>query len=573
MRLLGFGGAGVRLRNAHVARAPRPAMLRLSATAALAALALGTSACLERAGTGVASDEAPQYGGTLVIAAPSDLDNANSLVSTQAYTKEVLRYLLFMPLIQHDDELEFEPHLAESWEVEGDTAVVFRLRRDVRWHDGQPTTAHDVVFTYDRARDPATAFPDAAYFQNYLGAEAVDSFAVRFRFRPHAEPLAGFPFIPIMPRHLLEGVPPAELRTAAFNKAPVGNGPYRFHEYRPGDRWVFAANPDFPEALGGRPYIDRVVWRVVSERTAQATEVETGAAHLALNPGVENIARLDSLDAVRAIIRPARRYAFVGWNGLRAPFDDARVRRALTLAIDRKEILEVLRGGYGELATGPIGPFHWAYDRSIEPLPFDTAAARALLAEAGYVDRDRDGVVEGPDGKPLRFALKIPAGNEFNRDMAVMIQSDLAAVGVRMEVAPTEFSTLIPDISSPERRFDAVLLAWDADFRINIRDNFHSAAFSGPFQSASYRNPEVDRIIGQAELEADRDVARPLWMRLQAIMREEQPWTFLYYYPDVYAVSEKVRGVDMDIRGALAELPRWWMVGAQPTADSVVARQ
>lgn len=557
----------------------RPALLRLSAraagvprrplTLALAVLAL-TAACRDRDAGPVPVAEEPRYGGTLVIAGSNDFDNANGLVSGEAYTKEALRYILFMPLLRHDEALELQPYLAESWEMLGDTGVVFHLRRDVAWHDGRPTTAYDVAFTYARAKEPETAFPDGVYLEHYDGAEVIDSFTVRFRFRPHAEPLAGIPFIPIMPRHLLEPVPAAEMRTAAFNKAPVGNGPYRFVEYRPGDRWVFEANPDFPGALGGRPYIDRVVWRVVKERTAQAMEVETGAVDLALNPGVENIGRLDSLPTIHGIVKPSRRYAFIGWNSKRAPFGDARVRRALTMAVDRQEILQALRGGFGELAVGPIGPYHWAYDGEAQPLPFDTAAARALLAQAGYADRNGDGAVEGTDGRRLEFALKIPAGNEFNRDMATMVQADLAAIGVEMTLRPTEFPVLIGDVSSPERRFDAVLLGWEADFRINIRDLFHSAAADGPFQNASYRNPEVDRIIEQAEVESDRDIARPLWVRLQQILSEDQPWSFLYYYPDVYAVNERVRGVRMDIRGALAELPRWWLADSTG-ADSTGA--
>lgn len=533
----------------------------------LAVLTLG--ACRDRGGEDDAGGETPQRGGTLVIAGSNDLDNANPLVSGESYTKEILRYLLFLPLIQYDSSLAYKPALAESWEVQGDTSVVFRLRRDVRWHDGTATTAEDVRFTYERAKTPETAFPDADYFQYFDGIEVIDPYTVRFRFRPHADPLAGFPFFAIVPRHKLESVPAADFRTAAFNKAPIGNGPYRFVEYRPGDRWIFAANDSFPEALGGRPYIDRVVWRVVKEKTAQVAEIQTGGADLALNPGVENIGSLDSLPQVRVVIKPARRYAFITWNGKKPPFSDARVRRALSMAIDREEILQALRRGHGELATGPIGPYHWAYDRNLKPLPFDTAAARRLLAEAGYTDRDGDRILEGPNGKDLAFAIKIPASNEFNRDMATMIQADLAAIGVKMELRPTEFPVLIGDVSGTARNFDAALLGWEADFRINIRDLFHSDALAGPFQSASYSNPQVDSIIDRASAETDRDRARPQWQRLQAIMREEQPWTFLYYYPDIHALRARVKGVDMDIRGTLAGLPGWWLSGGgTPAADT-----
>ncbi|MGH7506118.1 MAG: hypothetical protein ACRELX_10725, partial [Longimicrobiales bacterium] len=153
---------------------------------------------------------------------------------------------------------------------------------------------------------------------------------------------------------------------------------------------------------------------------------------------------------------------------------------------------------------------------------------------------------------------KIPANNAFNRDVAEMVQSDLAAVGVRLTPRPVDFSTLIGDISSTDRNFDAVLMGWQSDFRLGLRDLFHSAERDGPFQLAGYANPAVDSILDATATVTDRGEARPLWQRLQRIVREEQPWTFLWYAPDLYVIRERVQGVEMDIRGAFITLPEWW---------------
>ena len=536
------------------------------AWSALLVAALLVSGCRDR-GAGASGDgDEVQVGGTAVIAGSNDLDAANGLVTGERYTKEILRHVLFTTLVTYDSALSYQPYLARSWEMQGDTGVVFHLRDDVYWHDSVRTTAYDVAFTFDRAKDPATAFSDADYFTHWNTALVVDSFTIRFRFTPHPDPLASWVFTPIMPRHHLESVPPAELRTARFNKNPVGNGPFRFVEYRPNDRWIFAANENFPEELGGRPNLDRLIWRIIPERTSAINELETGAVDFVVNAGAEHVQRLDSLPDIRAIIRPSRLYAAIFWNGKRAPFGDARVRRALTMAIDRQEILAALRAGYGEPAVGPISATHWAADRSLRPLSFDTAAAAALLDEAGIRDRNGDGTRELADGSAFRFDLYIPANNEFNRDMATMIQADLAAVGVRMDLAPREFATLIADLSSPERRYDAALMGWQSDFRINLRDVFHSSAMEGPFQSASYSNPEVDSIIDLTDTIVDREEARPHWYRLQAILREEQPWTFLYYYPDLMAARERLQGLDMDVRGLFTNVAEWWVRSPAPTA-------
>jgi peptide/nickel transport system substrate-binding protein len=534
-------------------------------------------ACGDRAAPPAGDTETPQRGGTVVIAYPSDLENLNSLVASDKFTQEVNRYVLFLPLLRYTHDLSYEPALAERWELEGDTAVVFQLRRDVRWHDGRRTTAADVVFTFERARDPETGFPNADYFALWSTVTAPDSFTVRFTFAPHAEPLAGLPFLPIMPAHLLDSIPAARMRQAAFNRRPVGNGPFRFVEYRPNERWIFEANSDFPQALGGRPYLDRLVWRPMPDQTAQLTELSTGGVDMVFAPPAQDYTRVAAQPGFRGIVRPGRQYANVMWNGRRPPLNDARVRRALSFAIDVQQIIATLRSGHALPTVGPIGRFHWAFDPELQPLPFSPDSARALLLEAGITDRDGDGTVELPDGTPFQVELKIPANNQLNRDMAEMIRSNLADVGVRLTTRPVDFSTLIQDVTSPRRNFQAVLMGWESDFRINLRDLFHSAAMSGPFQIASYSNPRVDSLLDRAAVARERREAKPIYAEVQRILREEQPWTFLYDYPDLVLMRDRVRGVEMDIRGALLNVHSWWVTAprapvAAPAGSDSAAR-
>jgi peptide/nickel transport system substrate-binding protein len=473
----------------------------------------GLAGCDTGAGDG-AGTEGVRRGGTVVIAAGTDLRSFNALVESEANTSEILRYALFLPLIRYDEDLGFQPALARSWEWDGDTAVVFRLRDDVRWHDGRPTTAEDVKFTFDRARDPATGFPNAEYFENWDGAEVLDSTTVRFSLRPHADPLAVLPATPIMPRHLLDSIPAEQLQNAPFNQEPVGNGPFRFVSRRANDRVVLEANPDFPEELGGRPAVDRVVWQVIPENSAQLVALRTGEADVALGIRADQVEALDSTGRFHAVVAPSRTYQFIGWNGKVPALSDARVRRALVMALDREAMLRSLRGGFGELTATPVGPSHWAHDPSIEPLPFDTAAARELFAEAGYENRDADPWLEDGEGNELEIELKIPANNEYNRDLAELIRGD------------------------------------------------------GPFQLASYSNPELDGILDSLSVTVDRDRARPLWQRLQQILHDEQPWGYLWFAPRLVVVRDDVQGVDMDVRGTFVSLPEWWLESGHPRAGA-----
>lgn len=515
--------------------------------------------CADANGGSVPASGEPREGGTLVIAAPSDLQAFNPLVNTDAYTGELINNALFMTLVRFDESLEYEPWLASGWTWTGDTAVTMWLRPEVRWSDGRAVTAHDVAFTLERARDPATAYPRPDLVADWLVAEVVDSLTVRFLVRPHADPLTTWTELAIVPAHVLDTVPAERMRTAAFNRQPVTSGPFRLAGGTPNQQWVLEANPDFPAPLGGRPYLDRVVWRVIPENAAQVTELETGRADLILSPRAEQLATLDARPGLRAIVKPSRRYIFVGWNGAHAPLDDARVRRALTLATDRQTMLKGLRAGYGTLAFGPIAPHHWAYDEELAPLPFDAGAARALLDSAAVRDRDGDGLRERPDGTLWQLELSIPANNAFNRDIAQKLQSDLAAVGVRVRIRQIDFATLIDDVSSPERRFDGVIMGWEADLRPALRDLFHSESIGGPFQLASYSNPAVDSLLDRLDGTTDRTTARDLWAAVQARLREDQPWMFLWYAPDLHVIRDNVRGVSMDVRGAFTNLADWWL--------------
>lgn len=515
----------------------------------------------------------PRRGGTVVIGAASDLDHANPLVSGEKWTADLLRYALFVPLVRYGPELEYEPALAESWEILGDTAVVFHLRRDVRWHDGPLTTAYDVLFTFERARDPATGFPNADYFSRWTRGEVLDSFTVRFTFAPHAEPLAGLPFTPITPRHLLDTVPAAAMRQTPFNRHPVGNGPFRFVSQRTNDRWVFEANPDHPEGLGGRPRLDRLVWRVIPDNAAQLAELRAGEADLILNPRAEQVRELAEREGFHAAVQPSRQFLFIAWNARREDFADPRVRRALAMAIDRAGMVEAFRQGLGEVATGPIMPFHWSFDPDLQPLPYAPDSARTLLAEAGIRDRDGDGTLDGADGEPFRITLKLPAGNDYYRDLAEAVRADLAEIGVDVRTRPTEAGTLFGDVMSPERRFDAFLLGWSGDFRIDIGSAFHSAAMDGPYQFASYANPRVDSLIDRASAESDRDRATPMWRTVQEILLQEQPWTVLFYQTDAFLMRDRLRGVEMDIRSAFVTLQDWWVTEAAPVDSAAAGRE
>ena len=502
-------------------------------------------------------------GGSVVVGMRADFGPFNPIVNTDIYTDELIKYALFTPLIQYDAELRPRPYLAESWEMLGDTAVVFQLRRDVRWHDGVPVTAEDVKFTFDLAKDPTTAsLLASAYLSQVESATVIDSFTIRFDFtRPHAQAIEDFWWAPV-PKHLLEGIPADQLRTAPFNLSPVGSGPYRFVERRANERLVLERNPDFPEALGGPPALERVFFRIIPEAPTMLAELVTGGVHVDIPVSPDQAAQIRSNEALQLFAFPGRTFYYIGWNNRRAPFTDARVRRALALAIDRQEIIDALLFGYGTPAAGPIPP--WSpLDPGVEPLPYDTAQAAGLLEQAGWTDRNRDGIRENAQGTPLRFTL-MSSDAPLNRAVVEVVQAQLRRVGVAVDVRIVEFQTLLAQHRG--RDFDAVFTSWVLDnFQVGSAPMalFHSrwANVPGSANRSSYANPQADALIESGIAETDPGAARRIWGDLTRLLQEEQPITFMFWLDELAAARRTVQNVEMDPRGELVSIARWSLAG------------
>jgi peptide/nickel transport system substrate-binding protein len=506
---------------------------------------------------------ARRYGGTAVVGGSKDISTLNSLVSTDVVAREHQNYILFTTLIRLDDQLGAQPYLAKSWEISPDsTLITFRLRDDVFWHDGRPTTARDVAFTFEAAKNPEIPFPNRADFDLWEEVEVLDDYTIRFVLRPHAGFLYGWSQLAIMPAHILAAVPPEELATHPFGTTkPVGNGPFRFLERLPGDRWVFEANDDFPPELGGRPYLDRLVYRVIPEDATLLAELKTGGIEMYPNMPPGLAARAESDPSIDILQAATSGYAFIAWNSKRPFFRSPELRRAITMAIDRQALVDAAREGLGSVATGPVGPWHWAYDSSWSALPFTPDSAGTLLDAAGWIDRNGDGIRDR-NGLPFRFEI-LTNESSVRRDMAVMVQSNLAAVGIDAQPRSREPGSLAAAVTSPERRYDAVLIVWVRDVgKIDDRDLWSCDRIGNPWQFTSYCNPELDPILDSIPITMDRERRGELIRRYHEVIAADQPYTFLYNEIRTAGVRRSLKGVEIDIRGDWVSVIDWWVLPA-----------
>ncbi|HEX8395607.1 MAG TPA: ABC transporter substrate-binding protein [Longimicrobium sp.] len=541
---------------------------RYARTALAALLVAALTACGGGGGGGGADQGGkgkdagtPQQGGTGVLDVLTDFQAFNPVTNTALTTDDVIKHMLFTPLIQYDEKLNPKPWLAERWDLT-DTAVVFHLRRDVKWHDGKPVTAEDVKFTFDLAKDSATAsLLGSAYVNMIRSATVVDPYTIRFGFvAPHAQALDAF-WWPPLPKHLLGSTPAGQLSTAPFNRNPVGSGPFKFAEWKPSQSVTFEANPAFPEALGGRPNLDRVVFRIVPEATTMVTELVNGTADMigyTLLP--DQAKQISGQRGLELRHYPSREFTFLAWNNTRPLFSDTRVRRALTMGIDRQQLINGLLQGFGQPATGIIPAWSPMYT-PLQPLPFDPAGARALLQQAGWTDTNRDGFVD-KGGQPLRFVLTINSANRSHGDIAQVVQRQLKAIGVDLQIRPQEFQSMLQQYKA--REYDAVLANWSLDtFKVDPSPLFScaQARVKGSANRTGYCNEQGDRLAEEAMRSTDPARAKQLWAQWSQLLQQDQPVTFLWWSEDLAGLGPRVRNVQTDARSKIVNIADWWVRG------------
>lgn len=498
-------------------------------------------------------------GGTAVVAGLAEAPSVNPLFLNDYVASQLAREALFVTLVELDEGIEPAPRLARSWSwSEDSTRITFRLREDVRWHDGEPVDAGDVAFTFRTVRDPDVGAQGRLYFDRWDSVEVVDDHTVRFRLEPGSSPLFGWTRVPVVPEHVLGEVPGGELSSHAFGSTElVGSGPFRFVDHRPGDRWVLAANPDFPEGLGGPPHLERLVYRAIPDGTTLLAELRAGEVdfYMRVLPGHVDDIRSDS--ALRLSTRPAPSYSLVAWNSRREPLGDPRVRRALTMGIDRAELVNSAVEGLGRVASGPVGPWHPSYDSTWRPLPHAPDSARALLAAAGWRDADGDGVRER-DGRPFRLELSVPDVG-LRRDLAVMIQAQLAEVGVEVQPRVQEYASLVSALTGSARDFDAALLSYQPDLVIDDRDLWSCTRPDAPLHLSGWCDEALDAVMDSAAAETDRERRYRLLRRYHEMVHDAQPFTFLYFEDRADGLRRSLRGVELAPRGELISVADWWL--------------
>ncbi len=527
---------------------------RVLLAAAAFALAVSSSAC----GGGGTSSPAPpkagttpERGGTLVVGSTVDADAWNEYVSQQTLAINLLRRIYArLAQEQGDSSLHppsFEPLLAASWSFSPDGLTLSFKLKEASWSDGRPLTAGDVRFTWTAQTSPLVAWTGATSKERIKDVQVVDPHTVAFRFdRAYPEMLADAVEGGILPEHVFGKVPFTEWRTHDWSQHRVGSGPFLLESWRPGEEIVLARNPEYVRP--DRPLLDKVVVRIVPDVGNLETQLAAGTIDYVEGVPSQDAARLAGTKGLGLVAFDNPMFDYVGWNGAKKPFDDPEIRRALTLGIDRKAIVDDLLYGYGRVSTGPLLSTWWASDPALAAWPYDPNEARRILAAKGYDAQH-----------PLAFELTTNAENRVRKEVTLKIQEQLSRIGVK--VSPRSFEMKAFRERNVAGNYDAYVAGWRFNGKLDVASIFGSKAVPPAGGNVvAYRSAEADRLIEAIGAAPDWQRAKDAYAKFARRIHEDQPYTFLYEGKRIAALGPRVRDLTIDVPSdPLARIESCWM--------------
>lgn len=498
--------------------------------------------------------ESIKDGGTIVIGINNDVDSFNPLFGETVSAQEIT-HLMLLGLTDLDEHSNFKPEIARSWRRSEDyKKLIYTLRRDAVWSDGRPITAYDVKFTYNLLMNPDVASPRQGVTEFIERVTAVDSFTVAFEFSK-AYPAQIFDTAgEILPSHILKDVDPRSLKEHVFGRQPLSSGPFKLKKWVKQQYIELVPNDRY---FGKTPFFDRVIFKIVPDQTNLLMQLKSGEIDMMSDiplTKVQNLKRNHKHITLHKV--SGRVYYYIGYNQKHTLFTNRSVRRALTMAIDRAGMIEGLLHGFGRKCLGPLPPIvQWAYTEKVDAIPYDTEKARSLLAESGWKDSDGDEWLD-KNGKTFEFDLICPAGNQIKSDVAIVVQQQLAQVGIKVHIKMMEWTHFLKRLK--RQNFEACVGGLSTSYYIDPTPVFHSKS-THLFNNISYSNPVVDRLIERGRQEMDRAEAAKIWARFQKTVYQDQPFTFLFWIDKVVGVHKRFQNVSPIALSSVYDLEYWYV--------------
>lgn len=497
-------------------------------------------------------------GDWLVQAFSSGIKTLTPFISTDRYASDVQALVLETLLTYDPNSLELIGHIAKSWVVSDDGLMItYKLRDDVVFSDGVKLTAHDVVFSYDFAMTEAIAAPrQRAYYRKIASVKALNEYTVRFTFtEPYYNSLLMSGAMEILPKHFYEKYLNEPEKFNQSKGILLGSGPYKLKDpssWTP-DKGVIELirNERYWGPL--TPPYRRVLWKIIEHDSARLTTFRNGEIDLySARPIEYEQLRKDKSLAERVqnfeYMPSINGYSYIGWNhkksGKDTFFTDKRVRQAMTYLTDRQKIIDEIYLGHAEIAVSPFNPQSRQHDATLQPRPYSVEHGKQLLKEAGFADRNGDGVLENEQGENFEFELIFPNSSEDAKRLVLLLKDLYAKAGIVLKPKATEWPVMLEKANTKD--FDAMILAWTSVVESDLYQIFHSSQIKDNGDNyISYKNTKLDGLIEKARTTVNPDKRMPIWHQCERILYDDQPYTFLFQRASLVFVDNRFKNVQV----------------------------
>jgi len=478
---------------------------------------------------------------SLHLSISSSPSRLNPILATDSASGEIAGWV-FNSLVKYDKDAKIVPDLAKEWHFVDKKTLIFKLKENIKWSDGKPFGADDVVFTYKLITSPKVFTPYADEFRYVKDVIKIDNYTIKVLYKkPYFKALNTW-MTSIVPKHILENE--KEIMTSSFNQHPIGTGPYTIDGFEINKDIVLKANKNY---YIHKPYIKKIIYHYIPDPATNFLMLKTKKLDVGgLSPlQVERQLDSDFKSYYNIFEKISNGYTYLGFNLKNKKFKNPLIREAIDLAIDKKELVDILFFGHGKVCNGPFMPGTWAYNPDIKS-SFNPQKAKKILKSLGY-DKEH----------PFEFTITTNSNNDTRVYAVQIIQHQLAKVGIKVHIRTMEWQAFLNTVVMP-RNFEAVVLGWGLSLSPDAYSIWHSeGAKKGGFNFVNYKNEKVDKLIKEAEVTIEQQKLSKIYKEIFKLIVKDHPYVFLYIPNSITAVNKKIKNVSPSIIGVMHNEIDW----------------
>lgn len=480
--------------------------------------------------------------GTLNLSMSSSPSRLNPILANDSASSEISDWL-FNGLFKYDKNANPTVELAKSYKFETPTKLIVKLRDDVLWHDKEKFTSKDVIFTYEKIIDPKVLNSIKSNFAQVESVKALDDYTIEIIYKkPYFKAIETW-MVGILPYHILKDE--KDLMTSSFNKNPIGTGSYKLKEFKQGQDIELIANEDYFE---GKPKIEKILYQFLPDPNTSFLYLKQKKLDLGGLTPIQVDRQLDDnfRKNYNILQKPSLSYTYLGFNLKNEKFKDIRIRKALSYAVNRQELVDILFFGYGKACNGPFLPDSFAYNDEVQTPVQDINKAKELLKEAGY-----------DENHPFTFEIVTNTGNDIRINAAQILQYQLQKAGIIMNIRVMEWQAFLNTVVHP-RKFEAVLLGWSLALMPDAYPLWHSSSAKlGGFNLVSYENKKVDELIEKGSSTINRDELGKIYKEIFKTINDDLPYLFLYIPDSITVVNKDIKNIEPSVIGIMHNQKDW----------------